>query len=102
MVFVSLFRTYFITAPNKIRPKQLIQVYVSVFKITHPYLIVTASIRQGSREMCSVQKTFFPGSSSLMQMQVRASTSIKWLAIIRCHHCKASRLVRALLASNTR
>ena len=67
-----LSRTYFITAPNRVRPGQVLQVFVSVFELTHPHLIVSAAVRREQHEVCSATKSFLPGSSSLMQMQVRA------------------------------
>ena len=69
-----LFRTYFVVAPRKIYPSQVIQVSVTILKLYHSHINVRASIRKEGEEYTSLYARFDRDSTRVVQMLVRKNS----------------------------
>ncbi|ELT90449.1 hypothetical protein CAPTEDRAFT_197470 [Capitella teleta] len=62
--------SYAVVAPNRVRPNQVIQVYISIFQLRYPLLNIQTTIRRGDEEVVSSRETFRAASTRMTQLKI--------------------------------
>lgn len=71
-----------IIAPSRIRPNQVINVYISVFKLRFPVLNVRTAVRRDGEEVAAALEEFHTESTRLTQIRVWGTDSTSLISAL--------------------